>query len=422
METSRTQLVTTKARLYGAVCGGLLVLSMLSPANLWAKSVRHEIRHDSSQKEARPERTFWSRIAFSEDAPDFVPPPPRDDFDEQGFEENVQAESRDLELANDHPRDDSEFVGDTQAEPLFEGESGQFEPPVEGEPMALDPQQEEIIGGDLAPLPPQRDYFDPGTNTDAFAAGTWQVMPSGLMYRSYLAGEKEPRISSVWMKDQSGRTVWESTLGARVGLLRHGTTGAYRPQGWQLDFEGGALPRVLPGTESTMLEAVDFRVGIQSTWAIDRWHFKTGYYHLSSHLGDEFVIENPLVPRFNYVRDSTVTGVTYDITDNWQTYGELAYALGAEDGAKPIELQYGLQYSPLEFGLSGAPFAAINGHSRQDFGYVTSVNCQAGWQWRGVESQRLLRIGLQYYRGPALQYSFPGQNDRLFGAGMWIDF
>ena len=406
----------------GAVCGGLLVLSLLRPADLWARPLRREIRRDSSQLESQPGRTFWSRIAFTDEAPDFVPPPPRDEIEEGDFEQSDETARQDLEPAGEQPVDESELFDDRQAEPLFEGESGQFGPMEESDRKGFDPVEEAVGGGDLAPLPPQRDYFDPGTNTDAFAAGTWQVMPSGLMYRSYLAGEKESRISSVWTKDRSGRTVWESTLGARVGLLRYGTTGAYRPQGWQLDLEGGALPRVLPGTESTMLEAVDFRVGIQSTWAFDRWHIKAGYYHLSSHLGDEFVIANPLVRRFNYVRDSTVTGVTYDITDNWQTYGELAYALGAEDGAKPFEMQYGLQYSPLEFGLRGAPFTAINFHSRQDFGYITSVNYQAGWQWRGVESQRLLRVGLQYYRGPALQYSFPGQSDRLFGGGMWIDF
>ncbi|HEY2838736.1 MAG TPA: hypothetical protein VGJ26_06295, partial [Pirellulales bacterium] len=60
---------------------------------------------------------------------------------------------------------------------------------------------------------------------------SWQALPTGLMYRSYLAGVKEPRIGSSWMtstqgpfKDQSlttidPGTVWDSTLGARVGLL-----------------------------------------------------------------------------------------------------------------------------------------------------------------------------------------------------------
>ena len=134
------------------------------------------------------------------------------------------------------------------------------------------------------------------------------------------------------------------------------------------------------------------------------------------------VIENPLVHRFNYTRDSAIAGVTYDISDDWQTYGEIAYALSAEDGAEAFEYQYGLQYSPLVFGLRGAPFAAVNGHTRQDFDWATSVNCQAGWQWRGTDSQHLWRLGVQYYSGPALQYSFPGKHDHLLGGGLWFDF
>ena len=390
-----------------AVCVCLLLL-LLSPADVDAKPARRAIQADGrseSRDESRPLKWMWSRVAFTDEVPDFVPPPPRDEEDTEEVES----------------RDDADF---REVEPLFEDQATEPRDPEDGTeqlrqvPAGRDP----IIQEDLAALPPQRDYFDPGVNDDPTADYLFQVMPAGLMYRSYLAGEKESRMASVWHHDQNKRTVWENTLGGRIGLLRYGTTGAYRPQGWQLDFEGAALPRVLPGTESTMLEAVDFRAGIQSTWAFDRWHIKAGYYHLSSHLGDEFVIANPMVQRFNYVRDSTVTGVTYEITDDWQTYGEVAYAFGAEDGAKPLECQYGVQYSPLVFGLRGAPFAAINGHTRQEFDYTTSVNAQAGWQWRGTDSQHLWRVGMQYYSGPSLQYSFPGGHDRLLGAGMWFDF
>lgn len=343
----------------------------------------------------------WLRVAFTDREPDFVPAPPRDESAEEG------------EIAEPVFDESDRFEQDTELNESADGD-GSVAPTARGEGdfAAIDP----------LPLARQRDYFDPGFNQDVYAQDTWQIMPAGLMYRSYLAGEKESRMGSFWAHDQTGRTVWENTLGGRLGLLRYGSTGAYRPQGWQLDFEGAALARVLPGTDSTMLEATDYRAGIQSTWAFDSWHIKAGYYHLSSHLGDEFVIAYPLVHRFNYVRDSAVAGVTYDISADWQTYGEIAYAMGAEDGALPLEFQYGLQYSPEVFGLRGAPFAALNGHTREDFDYTTSVNVQAGWQWRGTESQHLWRVGVQYYSGPALQYSFPGKHDQLLGGGMWFDF
>lgn len=249
----------------------------------------------------------------------------------------------------------------------------------------------------------------------------WQVMPAGLMYKAYLAGEKESRMSSVFFgsKGRDG-TVWENTLGGHVGLLRYGTTDAINPEGWQFDLEGAAMPRVDMGHEDD-LEACDFRAGFLSTWRHGQNAYKAGYYHLSSHAGDEYMIRNPTYVRLNYVRDSFIVGWTRFLTPNMQAYGEIGYAFNYEDGAKPLELQYGLQYTPMVFGLRGAPFAAINGHTRQDFGYVTSVNITAGWQWRGT-TNHLWRFGFQHYQGPALQWEFAGQKDNLTGAGMWMDY
>ena len=247
--------------------------------------------------------------------------------------------------------------------------------------------------------------------------------PGRADVQSVLGGRKKnpawPRCST----PPAGRSgaVWENTLGAHVGLLRYGTTEAVNPQGWQFDLEGAAMPRVDMGHEDD-LEAVDFRAGWLITHRRGPNAFKAGYYHLSSHVGDEFLIRNVGFERINYVRDSLIVGWTRDLfTPDLQIYGEVAWALYAQDGAKPLELQYGIQYSPLVFGLRGAPFAAVNGHTRQDFNYITSINAQVGWQWRGA-SNHTLRTGFQYYEGPALQWSFVGQSERMVGAGIWFDF
>lgn len=396
MQHHLPQMVARKLRHTLVVGVGMLFFAFMGPGSVWAKPIPVRVAPTHSGWN-------WLRIAFTDKETDFVPPPPRDESAEDGdVAEPLFADSG----------DEAEVAEEDLAGNLVQRDF----PPIDAAgppPFAENP----------LPLAPQHDHFDPGFQQSAYAQKTWQVMPAGLMYHSYLAGEKESRMGTFWAHDQTGRTVWENTLGGRLGLLRYGTQGAYRPQGFQLDFEGAALSRVLPGTDSTMLEGTDYRAGFQGTWATDRWHVKAGYYHLSSHLGDEFVIAFPMVHRYNYVRDSAVLGVTYDLNSDWQTYGEYAYALGAEDGALPNEFQYGLQYSPMVFSLRGAPFAAINGHTRQDHNYITSVNCQAGWQWRGFESQHLWRVGVQYYSGPSLQYAFPGtRHDRLLGAGMWFDF
>ncbi|MBM4077914.1 MAG: DUF1207 domain-containing protein, partial [Planctomycetes bacterium] len=249
----------------------------------------------------------------------------------------------------------------------------------------------------------------------------WQLLPIGTMYRAYIAGEKESRIHATWLRDKN-RLVWETALGGRFAFVRHGTNDPINPEGWQLDFEGAALPRVIPDDPSSPLEAVDFRIGLLSTWKRDKNAFKAGYYHLSSHVGDEFLISNPGFVRKNYVRDSLIAGWTRDLFFDTQIYGEIAYALNHEDGALPWEFQYGVQYSPMVFGKRGAPFVAVNGHTREDFDYSTSINIVGGWQWRSTQSNRTFRVGGQYYDGPALQWSFVNKHETLKGFGIWFDY
>lgn len=282
-------------------------------------------------------------------------------------------------------------------------------PPVELEPLQFDDS------------PP----FDDGCESlSEWSNLEFQIMPVGLMYKSYLAGEKEPRIQGVWLSEKKRGLIWETQLGGRAGLLRYGTFDAINPKGWQLDVEGGAQVRIDPNQKSDV-EAVDYRFGFLSTWRYGRNGFKAGYYHLSSHLGDEFLIRNPsfLSTRLNYVRDSAIVGWIYDLTDDMQVYGEVAYAVGHQGGAKPLEFQYGYQYAPLQaFDLHGAPYFAINGHTREDLNWITGVNTTAGWLWRGEQTNHTFRVGMQYYTGPAIQYSFVGRNETLLGGGLWFDY
>lgn len=250
----------------------------------------------------------------------------------------------------------------------------------------------------------------------------WQLLPDGVLYPSYIAGTKEPRFGAAWLWERRRGLVWETALGGRWGLVRHGTFGPHDSRGFQIDVEGAALARVDPEEESD-LEAVDFRAGIVATWREGPWRLKAGYYHISSHLGDEFVIKNPGFTRLNYVRDSLIIGLMYDISPDLQIYGEFAPALNANGGAEPAEFQFGIQYSPyVVTGLRGAPFAAVNGHLRQEFNFGGSVNVMAGWQWRGKYTNRQFRVGAQYYSGPSIQWSFLDRYESLAGVGMWFDY
>lgn len=248
----------------------------------------------------------------------------------------------------------------------------------------------------------------------------WRLLPEGLVWRSYLAGVKEPRLSVVTTNSSEFGSIWDATMGGRVALLRYGTPNAYRPEGWELQIEAAAMPRIWPNRDSAPLISCDYRVGIPLVYAEGPWQFKTGYYHVSAHLGDEFMDLNPTVDRINYMRDAWMMAVGYYYTDNLRLFAESDYAFGADGGAEPWEFQFGADYSPCVRG--GAPFAAFYGNLKEELNYGGFFVVQAGWQWRGGAAMKTFRLGLEYINGASTQYEFYSQFEQQTGFGIWYDF
>ncbi len=287
----------------------------------------------------------------------------------------------------------------------FYGDPGSAQPPV------VDP----IYPASMFPA-----RSDPWDTPSAGLPWVWQFLPEGLVWRSYLAGIKEPRFG-LKIANQSGfGSIWDADLGARFSLLRYGTTTAYRPEGFEVQLEGAAQPRLQPELKSTPLVSTDYRIGVPVVYASGPWQFKTGYYHISSHLGDEFMILNPTVPRINYVRDAIMFAVGYYYSENLRLFAEFDYAVGIGGGSRPGEFQFGVDYSPAV--RHGAPFFAVYGNLREEVDYGGFFVLQTGWQWRGGAAMHTFRIGVQYFNGQSPQYEFFNTYEQNAGFGIWYDF
>jgi len=248
---------------------------------------------------------------------------------------------------------------------------------------------------------------------------TWQVLPDGLMYKNYLAGNEEARIGSQLYYDKNIGWTWDASLGGHVGLIRYGSQDPAWPDGWQLDADGVALPRL---DSSRSMVSTDFRIGFPLTYREGPWEYKFGYYHLSSHLGDMYLLSHPDVVRLNYVREQLVLGVAYRPIPDLRLYGEANWAFHEDGGSQPWEFQFGIDYSPSQpNGFYGAPFAAINSKIFEDVNYSGNLTFEAGWQWRGVTGHTL-RTGLEYFDGYSFQRQFYNQYQQFLGAGVWYDY
>jgi len=264
----------------------------------------------------------------------------------------------------------------------------------------------------------------PTTLPSRFDDGTGLVLlPQGVIYPAYLAGSKESRMGAQIFNRRHDGALFDATLGSRLGLFRIGPRD--EPLGFQMDIEGSAQLRLDPDDEVDV-RSVDFRAGIpfsygwQNGWGNQQ--IKFGYYHLSSHLGDEFVKKNPGFDRLNFARDVLILGYSIYPTERLRLYGETGWAFWS-DVTDHWEFQFGLEYAPTRpTGFRGEPFFAINGHLREEVNFGGGLTVQTGWAWRGDgPNGRLLRMGLHYYNGESPQFSFFDHFEQQIGFGVWYD-
>jgi len=304
-------------------------------------------------------------------------------------------------------------------------------PTAPGGPVVLDLPYEAVGDGDEGFVTPGTRFPQEFADLWAPRPWEWQLMPNNLIYTSYLAGPKEPRLGTVWYDDTAADPfnqsikngwMWDMTAGARISLLRYGSNPVLHPQGFEVQVEGAAFVR-LDQQDEVDLRSSDYRFGIPLVYGVGRWQTKLGYYHLSAHLGDEAMLKNMSFPRVNYLRDAIVWGNSYYLFDWMRIYGEVGYSFHNSGGSEPWEFQFGtelIQARPT--GIHGAPFLAINGLSRQELDWGGNVCVQTGWAWRGYRSERLFRIGFEYLTGSDPQYEFVFYNQNRAGIGIWYDF
>ena len=255
---------------------------------------------------------------------------------------------------------------------------------------------------------------------------SWQMLPGGTLYRAHFASNREGRLGIHFInEDTTGLAYWDPTLGGRINLIRYGTRSRLYPEGIQWDVECGAIARLtLMGDRD--LHGTDYRIAFPLTFRKGRWEFKFGYYHISSHMGDEWIVKHyeatGEVYRINYVRDCLMWGIAFRPDANWRFYVGGDYVFWRDCGAKPWQFELGAEYSPMMLpNFQGSPFLALHFRWSEDTDFETYSALEAGWQWKTVY-QQTMRTGLYAMAGYADQYQFFNRWEKQIGFGFWFDF
>ena len=250
----------------------------------------------------------------------------------------------------------------------------------------------------------------------------WQWLPGETLYPTYLADVKAPRLAGQWVGGSGDESLLDGSVGGRFGLLRY-VQASPSPwkRGFQLDVEGAGLLR-LDRNQELDFRSADFRAGVPLSFSFGQLQTRFGYYHLSSHLGDEFLLKNPGFPRVNYSRDVLFAGAAYWLSPRSRVYGEAGWAFYS-DVSKEWEFLFGYENAPRQAtGVRGAPFFAAHAHLREELDFGGHATVQGGWAWRSAHDSGLLRLGLHYFNGKSAQFSFYDTHEQLLGLGLWYDF
>lgn len=261
------------------------------------------------------------------------------------------------------------------------------------------------LNGDLTTTPPE--------------PWVWHLRPQGTLYHTYWASAQESRLGTQIVGTDEG-TFQDSSIGGRVGILKFGPR--YSDQGFQLDILGGAKLRQ-DWDEGLDVLSSDFRYDILGTYSEGAHRWKFGFYHISAHTGDEFLIKNPDFKRKNFFRDVLVLGYSYFPTPELRLYSEIGWGVDTEF-SEPWELQFGIDYGPASpTGNFGAPFFAMNAHLREELDFGGNLAAQAGWAWRGEAiGDGVLRTGGYLYEGGSPHQAFFDQHETQVGWGLWYDY
>ena len=304
--------------------------------------------------------------------------------------------------------------------------------PVGGEATFVAPEVEEAAEPELVARPDEAAALSPVVPSPSYlphrqAAGRgpeWQILPQGVLFRSFVAGVHQPRMAAEVVTDRKQGGLFDNTLGGRIALFRHG--GGPDEDGFEVQVAAAAFTRLSFDREMDV-ESADYVAAVPLVWRRGDTAFRIGYDHLSAHAGDELMIRRPdFLPGFerrNYVRDSIEAAVAQRVLEDFLVYGSANYAFARDGGAGPWHFQFGAEYQPfVPPGWHGAPVVAVNTLLRQEFDYQGTLGVVAGWQWRGLTTTQLLRLGLSFYTGKSRQFEYYDLYETLTGVGLWYDF
>lgn len=263
-------------------------------------------------------------------------------------------------------------------------------------------------------------------------AGT--PFPEDDLFRPLLADPKQPQFFASYQHVRF-RDVGTSIDAVFVGFGENFGLWALRQptgcDGLQLGLSGGVFAQFNLDSPSFDLINADYVVGLPVTLRRGLVSARLRIYHQSSHVGDEFLLDNPGFNRVNLSFEELEGLVS--VEHRWgRLYGGGGYLVHREPSLDRGKLQWGLELrgprwpSPvlrralgevLVTPVFGADFKAFD-----ELGWTVNTSLAGGLEWSGPRTARRLRLLVTYLRGFNPYGQFFNQKIGSVGLGVFFAF
>lgn len=245
-----------------------------------------------------------------------------------------------------------------------------------------------------------------------------EALPVDELFKPLIADPRQPQFSIKYHR-YDARDDFDAasvSFGDYFGFAS-GLFGEYGVS--QIGMQGAVFAVFNLDSESFDLVNADYWLGIPLSARLGPYSFLTRVYHQSSHLGDEYLIGNPNIPRINLSYEDWETMMSYEWRQ-WRFYGGGGVILNSEPNLDPLHLQAGMEYRRPEAFRGWQFVAAADLQADQEQEWQGSGSYQAGFAIDG-HAGREIRFMLEHYRGFSPNGQFYNERLRYLGLGVYFD-
>lgn len=267
---------------------------------------------------------------------------------------------------------------------------------------------------------------DEGTVQATIPTAGAKWLPHGTLFAPIHADPRWSHFGGAYRQFTQGLNLsgaFAANFGETFALYRNK---AFLDGEWEFGVQAGVFSIFDVSAESIDLVNADYRVGFLSSYRNGPLSGFIRIYHQSSHLGDEFLLNNPGVTRINLSYEEIDVKLSYQVFQWLRVYGGGGYIVHRfpEDLGRGTT-QWGIELVSTRTFLGGRlrPVAYADFQCNERSNWQVGQSIMAGVQFENARiGDRQVQLLAEYYAGPSPDGQFYTQRATWYGIGVHLYF